>query len=253
MENGLKRKKKVNNVRQQSRSDVDCPEQNHYYSTTFHLIDKGNQNEAKYDISLKSNKHGWSPKLALRLFNMNLNNAYKIYEWLVVEYTPERRFLCMGEAVKEAAHALLQKGPPMRMQSPEHPLPLMNLGKLWNPGSGRKKRTDAKGEIAPFGRTRLGLEIRRYLLLKRRQKVDTWHLHQSVTSKTKGRCAYAGCPNLRFGKAVRKRTYATHRHCEECSAKKKKPIYFCNDKKKGGKVVNCHMKYHCANHSKKKI
>ena len=119
----MKRKKKVNNVREQHRSDVDCPEQNHYYSRTFHLIDKGNQNEAKYDIGLESHKHGWSPKLALRLFNMNLNNAYKIYEWLIVEYTPNRRFLSIGEAVKEAAHAFLQKGPTMRTQSPEHPSP----------------------------------------------------------------------------------------------------------------------------------
>ena len=107
VEKGLKRKKKVNKVREQHRSDVDCPEQNFYYSTTFHLIDKGNMNEAKYDISFESKKHRWSPKLAMRLFNMNLNNAYKIYKWLVDEYTPGHKFLTMGGAVNEGAHALL--------------------------------------------------------------------------------------------------------------------------------------------------
>ena len=59
-------------MRERSQTPVSFPEQNQYYSETFHLIDKGNQNEAKYDIGFESHTHGWSPKLAAQLFNMNL-------------------------------------------------------------------------------------------------------------------------------------------------------------------------------------
>jgi hypothetical protein len=44
---GLRRKKKTDGVRDRAQSAVPCPIQNQYYSETFHLIDKGNANEAK--------------------------------------------------------------------------------------------------------------------------------------------------------------------------------------------------------------
>ena len=47
---------------------------------------------------------------------MTLNNAYKIYKWLIDRYNTGSRFLTMGEAVTEAAHAFLQRGEPMRKQ-----------------------------------------------------------------------------------------------------------------------------------------
>jgi hypothetical protein len=129
----------------------------------------------------------------------------------------------------------------------------MELRKLWDTGSGRTLRKDAKEHVAVFGRTRLGLAIRQYLLLKRRQQEDTWRLHQSITCNERGRCVYAGCPNRRnAGKDGRKRSYSTHHKCEECSAKKSKHVYLCNDLKNGGLVVNCHMKYHMAHFSKRK-
>ena len=229
---------------------VPCPRQNKYYSDTFHLIDKGNQNEAQYDINFESHKHGWTPKLAMRLFNMNLNNAYKIYEWLVHKYTPDRRYYDMGEAITEAAHAFLQKGEPMRKQKPEHPLPTRNLAKMWNPGSGRKLRCDAKGEIAGSGRMRQGASILQHSLLTRRQQKDTWRLHQSVIVKKRGKCTYEGCPNLRNSTTKRKRGYDTFHKCEQCSAKKNKMFYLCNDIREGVEV-HCHIKYHIAHHSKK--
>jgi hypothetical protein len=70
------------------------------YCTTFHLIDKGNGAEASYDLGGKSRLHNWLPKLVFRLYNMALNNAYKMYTALVKEHTPERRFLSMGDAVR---------------------------------------------------------------------------------------------------------------------------------------------------------
>ena len=40
----------------------------------------------------KSRLHNWSPKLVFCLYNMALNNAYKMYTALVKEHTPKRRF-----------------------------------------------------------------------------------------------------------------------------------------------------------------
>ena len=62
---GLRRRRKVAGVRERDPTAVPCPEQNIAYSDTFHLIDKGNMQEAKYDLSGQSRKHGWSPKLSL--------------------------------------------------------------------------------------------------------------------------------------------------------------------------------------------
>ena len=104
---GLKRKRKVDGVRECAQTPVPCPKQNKDYSETFHLIDKGNGAEVKYHISLESHKYGWTPKLLVRYFNMNLNNAYKVYCSLVDTYTPGKRYHKMGDAVDEAAHAFL--------------------------------------------------------------------------------------------------------------------------------------------------
>ena len=86
--NGLMRKKKKDGVRDRAQSSVPCPAQNQYYSETFHLINKANCTESKYDIGIETHSHGWTPKLAFRYYNMNLNNAYKIYRSLVSKYTP---------------------------------------------------------------------------------------------------------------------------------------------------------------------
>ena len=59
---------------------VDCPEQMMAYCKIFHLIDKENGVEYRYTMANGGSKtHGWTPKLLFRLFNMTLNNAYKIY------------------------------------------------------------------------------------------------------------------------------------------------------------------------------
>ena len=79
---GIKRRKRNEETKKRDRdpSDVDCPVQQKAYCESYHLIDKGNGIEAKYhDLSTESHLHGWAPKLAARYFNMNINNAYKIY------------------------------------------------------------------------------------------------------------------------------------------------------------------------------
>jgi hypothetical protein len=103
------------------KTEVPCPAQTRDYCKTFHLINKGNGAEANYDLVGKSCLHNWSPKLIFRLFNMSINNAYKMYMTLVKQHTPERRFLDMGNAVREFAHNLCQRGPAMRKLRAEHP------------------------------------------------------------------------------------------------------------------------------------
>ena len=88
IQDGLLRKRWVGGVRERHQTSVSCPEKNRDYSKTFHLIDKGNGAEAKYDIGIQSHKNGWTPKLSLWYFNMNMNNAYKIYEYLVNKHAP---------------------------------------------------------------------------------------------------------------------------------------------------------------------
>jgi hypothetical protein len=85
VEGGMKRRVRdsITKKRAREQSDVDCNAQQIDYCKTYHKIDKGNRAEAKYDLSTESHLHGWGPKLAARYFNMNLNNAYKMYCWLV--------------------------------------------------------------------------------------------------------------------------------------------------------------------------
>ena len=80
---------------------MSCPAQTRDYCETFHLIDKGNGAEANYDLGGKSSLHNWSPKLIFRLYSMSLNNSYKMYTTLGKQHTPERRFLDMGDAVRD--------------------------------------------------------------------------------------------------------------------------------------------------------
>ena len=75
------------------------------------MIDKGNGAEAKLNLGEESKMHGWIPKLTARLFNMNLNNAYKIYYTLVANeegqsYEPKE----IWECILATAHAMLQQG-----------------------------------------------------------------------------------------------------------------------------------------------
>ncbi len=90
------------------------------YCNTFHLIDKGNGVEASYDLGGTSRLHNWSPKLVFWLYNMALNNTYKMYTALVKQQTPERRFLTMGNAVRELTHNLCQRDLAMRKLRAKH-------------------------------------------------------------------------------------------------------------------------------------
>ena len=89
VDSGIKRRRRVNSILEREPVAVPCPHQNVDYSETFRLIDKGNGAEAKYELRGQSRSHGWTPKLSCRLFNMNVNNFYRIYLSLTT-YTPAK-------------------------------------------------------------------------------------------------------------------------------------------------------------------
>ena len=154
LQDGLLWNRRVGGVWERHQTSVSCPEQNRDYSKTFHIIDKGNGAEAKYNIGLQSHKNGCTPKLRLRYFNININNAYKVYEYLVNKHTPGRCYYDLKEAIDEAAHALLQRVDSMRLQKVEHPVHVRNLETMWDKGSGKRMQTDAQGAVTGHGRAR---------------------------------------------------------------------------------------------------
>jgi hypothetical protein len=96
--NGLMRRgKDENKKREMSQKVVPYLAQTKTYCENYHLIDKGNGMEAKYNMAGKSRSHNWAPKLVFCLFIMALNKAYD-----------GGKCLTMGRAVKELAHGLCQ-------------------------------------------------------------------------------------------------------------------------------------------------
>jgi hypothetical protein len=151
---------------------------------------------------------------------MALNNAYKMYTALVKEHTPERRFLSMGDAVRELTHDLCQRGPAMRKLRAEHPSWTRDLGKLFGWVTGRKVRSDAKGMMTVMPAC-LPVEVamNNYALLKNQQRKSPWRMHQSEAVAKQGKCGWDDCPGKLASKAKYPRNSDTHMRCEECSAR----------------------------------
>ena len=101
--------------------------------------------EAKYELDGQSRMHGWTPKLSSRLFNMNFNNAYRIYLALMEKHNSGRNLVSMAKGVKEATHALLQRGSTTRTRALDHPSPVRDMRNVHNIGCGKRRRSDAKG------------------------------------------------------------------------------------------------------------
>ena len=131
-----------------------------------------------------------------RLYNMALNNAYKMYTALIKEHKHERRFLLMGNAVRELTHDLCQRGPAMRKLRAEHPSWTRDLGKLFGWVTGRKVRSDAKGMITVMPACCRPVEVPmdNYALLKNQQRKSPWRMHQSEAVSKKGKCGWDDCP-----------------------------------------------------------
>jgi hypothetical protein len=240
IKDALRRKRKINGKRERERTLVPCPLQQIRYSETFHLIDKGNGAEAKYDLGGESKTHGWSPKLHWRYINMGCNNSHIMYNAILDNHAPLQARLNRREGMKELAHAWSQRGEPMRLHKVEHAPPFMSFERLWNFIRGRKKRSDTK---ARFGYGIPEQPARTPTKLQSQQFQNEWRTHQPVASVQRGRCSYAGCPGYKRTHVKKTEPYQTRQRCEDCSAAEGRNIFYCNDIR-DGKAHTCHLSHH---------
>ena len=251
---GVLRRRRVDGLREQERTAVQCPLQQKDYSETFHLIDKGNGKESHYDMGGQTKGHNWAPKLTMRFWNMGLGNAHTMYSALCKKFTPNRKVQTMDQCMKILAHSLMQRGPPMRKQVPEHPAYERDLTNVFDWGTGRKIRSDTQGHmsqgVARGNSSYVLAPHQRERDLKAKQKKQQWRIHQSVAGGKSGYCKWIGCPGLKQCKAKQKRSYRTYMRCEECTAQLGKEMFLCNDVK-SGTAVNCHFAHHKKYHTKK--
>ncbi len=185
--------------RERHKTEVPCPSQTKDYCETFHLIDKGNGAEANYDLGGKSHLHNWSPKLIFWLYNMALNNAYKIYTAIMELHIAGRHLLDVGDAVWELMHELCQRGPAMRQMRAEHPSWTRDMTRLFGWFTGRKIGSDKNGFISQQARVALPEVMAErpasYALWKHAMKRKwPWCSHQSEAVAKQGRCCWNDCP-----------------------------------------------------------
>jgi hypothetical protein len=122
-----------------------------------------------------------------QLYNMALNNAYKMYKALVKQHTPERRFLDMDDAVRELTHNLCQRGPAMRQRRAEHPSWTQIVRLEHRP---EEVCSDAKGmmTVQSVMPREEPLTDDTYALLKNQQRRSPWRVHQSEAMEKYARC-----------------------------------------------------------------
>ena len=241
---GVSRRRRIEGVRERDPTEVTCPEQQKAYSETFHLIDKGNGKEKKYDMTFNSKGHNWAPKITMRFWNFYLGNAHTMYSALVHEHTPGHCEMDMSECVRFLCHSLLQRGERMRRQCPEHPKPFQDLDNVFDPKTGRKMRSDAKGAIGD--RVSDVLESSSTGRLCNLESLETraqWRSHQSVACGKKGKCCWEHCPGYKKTDRKRLRSNDTRMICEECSVREKRNVYLCNSPNSGDPIL-CHIAYH---------
>ena len=267
---GMKRKRRNPQTKRRERdfSDVDCPDQQKTYCKTYHKIDKGNGAEAKYDIATESHLHGWQPKLAARYFNMNANNAYKIYVCLYKKNHPGREPMELRDCITNLTHSLLQQGPEMRQRGTGAPPSATKNLESTSSGEGRSVRSDAfnqpfQSPPGPHGtgaihagttRTPVSTITTRALYyqqiaftkLKKKQPGRN-HQSQAMIVSSSGRdCRYENCLGFKKNRK-RPRSYPTKYRCEECTQEKGYDFWLCNTIKNidgVDTVLDCHAKYH---------
>ncbi len=240
----LQKKRDGEGKRKRTKSEVPCPAQIKDYCETFHLIDKGNGVEANHNLGGKSRLHNWLPKLIFRLFNMALNNAYKTYMALVKEHMPERRFLEMGNAVRELTHDLCQRGPAMQKLRAEHPSWTRDMRKLFGWITGQKVCSDAKGMMTvSLVMPPVQVPPDNYTLLKNQRSRSPWRVHQIKVVMKEGKCCWDNCLGKKLTTVKCPRSSNTHMRCKECSTYLGKDIFLCNGFVNGA-PVNCHRHYH---------
>jgi hypothetical protein len=265
---GMRRKRRNPQTKKRERefSDVDCPTQQKTYCLTYHHIDKGNGAEAKYDIATESHLHGWGPKLAARFFNMNLNNAYKIYCVLYKKHHDGRKPMKLKDCINNLTHSLLQEGEEMRQRGYGAPPSATKDISSTSTGEGRRIRSDSSrpafSSPAATGAVESGTPqstvssvSARYLYYQQTAfnrlkyfQPGRNHLSVPVVVSNSGRdCHYEKCPGWNIANKTRARAYTTIYKCEQCTMEKGYDFWLCHTTKKVDGVrivVDCHTKYH---------
>ena len=103
----------------------------------------------------------------------------------------------------------------------------------------------AEGEEgAPMGQKRTRLEWQ--------QASNDWRLHQSVCHKGQHamRCECNKCPGIEL--IMRKGTSDARMMCEECSEIDGRPVFLCNEWKRG-RACRCHLDYHAQRFGMRKV
>ena len=159
----------------------------------------------------------------------------------------------MPEAMKEATHTLLQRGPKMRTRDAVHPPPVRDLTNAFDTHA-RAFRSDAKGLVSSSNDVRIGEGATRPADQKRalqmQKQRNPWYTHQPSPTITKNPklCKYRLCPGLKRDQNQRRRGFITTMKCVECSVIENKDMFFCM-KTEGKEIRNCHYKYHSLNFS----
>jgi hypothetical protein len=219
----------------------------------------------KLSMIYQSHLHGWGPELAAHYFNMNANNAYKVFCCLYNKYYPGRDPMKLRDRITNLTHSLLQQGPSMRERGVgAPPNPVKNLIKRSSSGKGRGIRSNSKWQpfASPAGAqgtgavqagtpqtpvssiTARGLHHQRttYNRLKNQQPGRN-HLSVPVIVTSGGRDSrYDKCPGFSISK-TRERSYKSKYKCEQCSMEKGYDFWLCQPTKTVAGteiVVNCH-------------
>jgi hypothetical protein len=244
-----KRRNPQTKKRERDFSQVDCPTQQKTYCLTYHQIDKGNGAEAKYDILTESHLHGWGPKLAARFFNMNLNNAYKIYCLLYKKHhgnrkptklkdcntqfdslTPyykkvrkwdrEQGYGAPPSATKDISSTSSGEGRRIRSDS--------SRPAFWSPtthGTGAVQSGTPQSTVSSISARYLYYQQTAFNQLKYFQPGRN-HLSVPVVISNSGRdCQYKKCPGWNVDKMRARAYYTTIYKCEQCTMEKEDMIF----------------------------
>ena len=235
---------------QRTRSEVPCLVQNKHYSETFHLIDKGNGKEAKYDLGGQSKAHNWSPKGFWRLIHISMANVFVLYKALAEEHNPDSKPLDMKQAIKEATHAFCQRCESIQKQKAEHLAWIRDLSMVYSAGKGQKIWTDKNGVVSKLNEQAEPVCRKGESYLQVQQRTSPWQIHQSVACNICKHCVFECCPSIINSSANRKHSHKTTMRCEECSISKGRDVYLCNDVNTGIPIL-CHLAYHKSKHNKR--
>jgi hypothetical protein len=163
---------------------------------------------------IDSHLHGWGPKLAACYFNININNAYKVFCYLYKKYHPANVVMELKNRLHNLTHSLLQRGENMRKRKSPPPPSASKDITTSSSTEGRKVRTNSL--IQPFeslaGAVHAALpqpidltssrgRHHQQCAFSRRRLQPPWRVHQSVPMLVGGldnkgsgpRCSYKKC------------------------------------------------------------